>query len=213
MARKRRRNATQTAPPGGLSAGVALTELERRQRRINLIAQRAAANANAGEPTPEQLRRNSYASVRTHDPVTGFPIIVKRNATAAPIDRFLARGMLTELQHSAAARYAGDYARCGFERSIVSNYAGGGGSGSGSPNYTGLLAANNAQIDARNRFRDAKAQLPIRLIPAFDAVVIYEEAPAVVGEREGRTGTMAARMVAEYLRICADILSDFYGMS
>lgn len=212
MARKRRRNATQTAPPGGLSAGVALTELERRQRRINLIAERAAANANAGEPTPEQLRRNRYASIRTHDPETGFPIIVKRNATAWAIDRYRARDQLTETQHRAARQYRDDYDRGGYERPITGRYEGGGGGSDGTPNMTGMMAANNAQLDARDRLRKARAVLPVRLAAAFDAMVLHEDDAKIVGELDGRTGAQAARFAIEWLRICCDELIEFYRL-
>ena len=188
------------------------TEHERAARRLARDEARALRLAPPGEPTPEQLRRNLYRSVQTKDPDSPHAIIVRRNITARAIDRWRARGMISERQHSAADRYRQDYDRGGWERPITGRYEGGGGSGSGTPNMTGLMAATHAQLDARKRFRDARKVLPKCLAARFDSMVLHEDEAQAVGEREGRVGAQAARFAIEWLKICCDELADYYRM-
>lgn len=204
----------QVPPDIGSSAADAQssTAIARRARRIATEATRASRLADPGAPTPEQLTRHTFAEKLIVEAWDKPPVKVTRNLTGRAIDRYRARGLLDQRQHQAAERYRGDYDRGGYERSVISNYEGGGGSASG-PNYTGTMAATLAQIDARERLRTARASLPVRLVPAFDALVLHEIEAAQVGNDNGRPGSQASRFAIEWLRICCDMLGDFYRMS
>ncbi|MGI4876691.1 MAG: DUF6456 domain-containing protein [Janthinobacterium lividum] len=230
MAKGRRRNhGTASSASAGLVAAVpdladkilalfpigsytrkGTTELQRASRRLTKSAGIIRPGARI-EPTPEQLSHGDYPNVRTKDPASAAPIIIRRNC-GTPLDRFKARGSISERQYDAATRYRNDYARSGFERSTISRYDGGGGSGDGTPNMSGMLAANDAQIDARKRLAEARKVLPRSLVQSFEAVVVHEDDAEAVGQRLGRTGSMAARFAIEYVRICSTELADYYRL-
>lgn len=209
---RRRRRKGQDNPSLAIPATATET-----QRRVIKIIRREAAEAKSlppGVPTEDTLRHGVYHRVV---PPRGIEhtahVTVLRNVTRAPIDIQHAAGRITERQHAAARQYRTDHDKAGFERPLVANYTGGGGSGSGSPNYAGLLAANNAQLDARQRLRDARRTIPQRLLLRFEAIVIEEQPLREVGEADGRTGNDAPRIAAEWLRICCDQLADWYRIA
>jgi hypothetical protein len=183
----------------------AAARLRQRQAR-----ERKIAAIEAGLPTPEQQARNRYERVLIKEPGVARGRHALKNMTAQAIDRYLARGLIDEIQHAAASRYRMDYDRAGFERPIVGRYDGGGGSSATGPNFTGMLAATLGQLDARERFRAARAVLPGCLAGRFDQMVLHEDEAAAVGQQAGRTGTMAARFAIEWLRIGCEELAVFY---
>jgi hypothetical protein len=185
------------------------TELQRKSLRL---AREAGADRVARiEPTPEQLRRGTYALKKTKDPDTATSIEVRRNA-AAPIDRWRARGLLTPRRFDACDRYRSDYARGGYERSVISRYDGGGGSGDGTPNMSGLMAATLAQLDARDRLREARSAVPRRFAGYFDAIVLHGAEAGAIGGELGASGPRRTGLAIFVVEICADILGDFYRM-
>ncbi len=199
----------QVAPAANDDTPYAGTQLAALSRRLRA---RAAANdaARVG-PTPEQLARGTIAPVKTKDPDQASSITLPRNA-AAPVDRWRARKLLTERQFDACDRYRSDYARGGYERSVISRYDGGCGSGDGTPNMSGLLAATAAQLDARQRLAEARVMLPARMRGYFDAIVLQEAAADGVGGELGRTGNTRATLGLFVVELCGDILGDWYRL-
>lgn len=213
MARRRRRGHSGAAalsivdelPATASEVQRAAARIRQRQAR-----ERKIAAIEAGLPTPEQQAHNRYERVLIKEPGVARGRHALKNMTAQAIDRYFSRGMIDERQHSAATRYRTDYDRAGFERPIVGRYDGGGGLSATGPNFTGMLAATLGQLDARERFRAARAALPGCLAGRFDQMVLHEDEAAAVGMQAGHAPTMAARFAIEWLRIGCDELASFY---
>jgi hypothetical protein len=185
----------------------AAARLRQRQAR-----ERKIAAIEAGLPTPEQQKRNVYERVLIKEPGVARGRHALKNVTAAPIDRWFARGLIDERQHRAATRYREDWERAGFQRSIIGRYDGFGGGRSSTGGVPGPDSA--AQIDAWNRWRDARAQLQQGLVEVFDAMVLHDLAAEEIVQRDddfrSAGGAFAARFVSFYVRIAATHLAIYY---
>jgi hypothetical protein len=192
----------------------ALPEVLRRARQLRSdeLRARKIAAIDAGQPTPEQLRHHVYKTVKVKEPGAAQQRLVKRNMTGVAIDRYLERGMLTDRQHRAATRYRETYERGGWERSITSRYSLVNVGSSTGPNQSGLLASTVNQLDARMAWGRARDALPQSLVSRFDRIVLHEDDASAVGAAYGKTGTTAARMAIEWVRICCDELVSYYRL-
>lgn len=181
--------------------------MQRAARRATRVAEKAAQLVGAGDPTPEQETHNRYAHQEIRERWCDKPVHVRRNVTARPIDRYRARRAFTDLQWHACDKYRTDYDRGAFEGRVTANYEPGGGSTCSAP--VGHLPASLIQLDARSRLREARHALPRRLVEQFDMIVLAEVEPSdIVGANTRRDATLAI----ERLRICADVLCDFYRL-
>ena len=206
---KRKRKASRIPP-----TDPALPEVFQRSRRLRADAQHTSrlAQREAAQPTPEQMRHNTYETVTVKEPGVAAARLVKRNVTAMAIDRYMRLGWLSDRQHRAATRYRETYERGGYERSLIGSYSPTGASKPTSPNQSGLLAATHSQIDARLAFGRARDALPASLASRFERIVLHEDDARAVGEDQGKLGTMAARMAIEWVRICCDELVTYYRL-
>jgi hypothetical protein len=216
MARRgRNRRNTATAPEAPTAPQTDV------QRAAASIRKRVARHAklhdlDAGLPTPEQLAHGIYRTVKIKEPGKAEARLVKRNLAGRTIDLWLSRGMITDRQHRAAERYRADYEQAGLERSIISQYDGGTGSGSGTPNYAGTLPGTLCQMDARDRWRRARDKLSRSLVAAFDAIVLHDlaatDAVDAIDSFRSAGGAYASRFVPIYVRAGGDDLADWYGL-
>lgn len=217
MARRRRRGTSSAAafavaedlPPTASEVQRAAARLRQRQAR-----ERNIAAIEAGLPTPEQQARNRYERVLIKEPGVARGRHALRNVTAAPIDRWLARGAIDERQHRAASRYRQDWEEAGFQRSMIGRYDGfGGGSGTVAAAPGG---ATLRQMDAWRRWREARDKLQSGLVDVFDAIVLFdlaaEEAAEQIDSFRSAGGAFAARFASFYVRHCAWALADFYRL-
>jgi hypothetical protein len=217
MARRRRRGTSGAAamalveelPATASEVQRAAARLRQRQAR-----ERKIAAIEAGLPTPEQQKRNVYERVRVKEPGVAQHRIALKNVTAAPIDRWLARGMIDDRQHRAATRYRQDWEQAGFQRSMIGRYDGfGGGRGTVAAAPGG---ATLRQMDAWRRWREAREQLQASLAEVFDAIVLFELAAEAAAEQidsfRSAGGAYAARFAPIYVKCCAKDLADFYKL-
>jgi hypothetical protein len=217
MARRRRRGSSGAAAVSlvdelpATASEVQRTAARLRQRQAR---ERKIAAIERGQPTPEQLARNSYERVRIKEPGVAQGRYALKNVTAAPIDRWLARGLIDDRQHRAAVRYREDWERAGFQRSLIGRYDDFGGGGSTTAAAPG--GSNIAQMDAWRRWRDARAQLQASLAEVFDAIVLFELAAEAAAEQidsfRSAGGAYAARFAPIYVKVCAKDLADFYKL-
>jgi hypothetical protein len=217
MGRRRRRGSSGTAavpladalPADASEVQRAAARLRQRQAR-----ERKIAAIEAGLPTPEQQVHNRYERVRVKEPGVAQHRFALKNVTAAPIDRWLARGMIDERQHRAATRYRQDWEQAGFQRSLIGRYDGfGGGSATVAAAPGG---ATLHQMDAWRRWRAAREQLQASLVEVFDAIVLFdlaaEEAAGQIDSFRSAGGAYAARFAPVYVKFCAGDLADFYRL-
>lgn len=134
----------------------------------------AAADLARVEPTPEQMRHNRYGLVQVKDPDSPAPIIVRRNLTTRNLERWLHRQAIDDRLFMAGDRYRSEYERAGFNRRIIGRY-GAGGMAPSSPNYGGTLPGSLQQLDARERWRKARLELPARLVPGFERLLLHDD--------------------------------------
>jgi hypothetical protein len=125
------------------------------------------------EPTPEQLRRNRFALVQVKDPDQAAPIIVRRNLTTRNLERWFNRELIDSAQLAAGDRYRSDYERAGFEQRVTSRYdivTAGAQGAVFQPAMPGTLR----QMDAWDRYRDARAQIDPALVWGFDSMILHD---------------------------------------
>ncbi len=219
VARRRKRKTGHPTAPAEFSPDLpppSQTELQRTAATLRKRAGRARALAaiDAGLPTPEQMAKHEYRRVRIKEPGIAQGRLALRNTTASAIDRWYARAMITERQYQAASRYRADYEAAGRERSMISQYGGGTGSGSGTPNYAGTLPATLRQMDALTRWRAARDLLQASLAPVFDAIVLHDiAAEEAVTLADGLSrAAYAARFGPIYVQLAASDLADYYRL-
>ena len=219
--RGRRKSHTASAPlidiPAPLPDAKSPQAARDRHRTVSRLAARLTeaavrsekvAKVMPVEPTPEQLANQRYGPRLIHEPGTARQRIM-RFARQSALDRYRARELISDRQHDAAERYREDWTQGGYDQAIIARYDGGGGTSAGTapgPPFT------DTQLDARTRWRAARAVLPQRLAPLFDLLVLDDADAAAVGARDGRAGAQAARFAIEYVRICADELADWYRL-
>jgi hypothetical protein len=205
------------ADAGSVPAGP-MTDLQRTAKSLRARGERdrKVAVIDAVLPTPEQLARDDYRRVKVKEPGVAQGRLALRNMTGCAIDRWLARKMITERQHEAATRYRADYDAAGRERSIVSQYGGGTGSGTGTPNYAGTLPCTLSQMDALERWRNARDRLQPSLRPVFDAIVLHDvaatDAALHLDSFKSAGGAFASRFAPIYVQACAGDLADWYRL-
>jgi hypothetical protein len=140
------------------------------------------------DPTPEQLKRNRYETARVKDPNSPAPIMVRRNLTTRNLERWLQRGAIDARQFAAGDLYRTDYERAGFNQQLIGRY-GERGMTPSAPSQAGGLPATLAQLEARERYRAARAQLPADLVAGFERLMIHDE----MWQDASTTGGGAAR--------------------
>ena len=183
----------------------------RRRKKPKAGAERAAPPPTLIHPQQDVPGAFAFELVRIPGETERYTRRARR-IDADAVDRWRARGYLTQRQHEASKRYEADFERCGFQAKIVGSYGQGSGGGSG-PNYGGLLAANNRQIDARQFFRDARAALPDAHRLLFEGAVLHGVPGRDLGVGPRRGGREAAKYTILVVAMVADVLADWYRLA
>lgn len=173
-------------------------------------AQRASQGLPRLEPTPEQLRRHCYGLAQVKDPESPAPIIVRRNLTARNLERWLHRQVIDGRLFMAGDRYRSDYERSGFNQRTIGRY-GERGMAPTSPSYAGSLPGSLHQLDARERWRRARLELPAALVLGFERLVLHDDVIAELahldaGDRRGFSRHYAMTTV----KLCLTMLATHY---
>jgi len=162
------------------------------------------------EPTAEQLRHHSYGLRQVDDPDSPAPIIVRRNLTTRNLERWLHRQVIDDRLFMAGDRYRSDYERAGFNQRTIGRY-GERGMAPTSPNYAGTLPGSLSQLDARERWRKARLELPAGLVPGFERLLLHDDVIADLANLEaghrhgfGRDAAMAT------VKLCLTMLATYY---
>ncbi|OYX76297.1 MAG: hypothetical protein B7Y82_13900 [Sphingomonadales bacterium 32-65-25] len=162
------------------------------------------------EPTPEQQRHHRYGLAQVKDPESPAPIIVRRNLTTRNLERWLHRHLIDDRLFMAGDRYRSDYERSGFNQRTIGRY-GERGMAPTSPSYAGSLPGSLQQLDARERWRRARLELPAALVLGFERLVLHDDVvaelaqlPAVDRRAFGRDSAMATA------KLCLTMLASHY---
>lgn len=162
------------------------------------------------DPTPEQQRHHAYGLVQVKDPESPAPIIVRRNLTTRNLERWLHRGAIDARQFQAGDRYRSDYDRSGFNQRTIGRY-GEAGMAPAAPGYVGSLPGSLSQLDARERWRKARLQLPARLVPGFERLLLHDDVIRDLAALPPASRAGYARESAiPTVRLCLDMLATFY---
>lgn len=180
-----------------------------RVRRAAKIKRPPAPPAPHFEVTPERLahaNENSEIVKATIDKAGERALLTRRFADSH-IDRMRKRGWITEAQWYAAIWYRDRHEEAGFGSPIVAKYGDAGGGGV-QLNYG--LPRTERQARARLLWRQGREQIVEKSRRTIDAVVLYDEMPALRNGRQrerfaGHIGRML-QPLAEWLR--ADMHQD-----
>lgn len=160
-------------------------------------------------PTPEWLAKTPTRPVYVGgdnwtDRSAHEPLKTVRRVVTSHADRALAAGRITVRQAKACEWYleqhslsglAGNIASSGFEPRIAGGINGG-------------TVFSPAQLDAQDELRNAQSQIPLRLRPFFDMVVI--EGIAI---KPASRKVYAGRDPIDSFRCCADRVADYVEYS
>lgn len=163
------------------------------------------------EPTPEQLRRNSFALVQVKDPDQAAPVLVRRNLTTRNLERWHNRDLIDDLQAAAGDRYRSDYERAGFEQRVTSRYdivTAGGQGAVWQPPMPGTVM----QMDAWQRYRVARDELDPALRWGFDSMVLHDAAYAEVPAGQDRLRAFTRDRWAMVVQLCLTRLVRHYRL-
>ena len=162
------------------------------------------------EPTPEQLRHHRYGLAQVKDPESPAPIIVRRNLTTRNLERWHHREVIDFRLFMAGDRYRSDYERSGFNQRTIGRY-GERGMAPTSPSYAGSLPGSLQQLDARERWRKARLELPAALVLGFERLLLHDDVVAQLahldaGDRRGFCKDKAMPTV----KLCLQMLASHY---
>lgn len=165
-------------------------------------------------PTSQQWAKGQYVDVLQVDPegkekpkATG----AVRNVAGTPLDRYLARKMISARQFDAGDRFREDWHFAGLTARVVQSYAPKVNS-SGRADAGYAMPAAERQLYARQRVRGAQKQLG-RLAKPLIAVAIEELNAEDLGKTAGYKQPGQARACGmTMLRLGLDMLADHYGL-
>lgn len=163
------------------------------------------------EPTPEQLRNGRFDLVQVKDPDQAAPIIVRRNLMTRNLERWFNRELIGEAELAAGDRYRSDYERAGFNPRVVSCYepvTAGGQAG----HYQSPGPSNEAQMDAWERYREARACIDPGLVWGFDSLILHDAAFSEVPPAHDRLRAFTRDRWALVVQLCLGRLVVFYRL-
>jgi hypothetical protein len=164
-------------------------------------ATRARLAPDRVEPTEQQLRHNAYDLVQVKDPDQAAPIIVRRNLTTRNLERWFNRQLIDDKQFAAGGRYRADYERCGFQQRVTSRYepvTAGGQGAVWQPPMPGTLG----QMDAWNRYSEARATIDPALAWGFDSMILFDTSHADVDAARDRLRAFTRDRWALVVQLC-----------
>ncbi|WP_310474080.1 DUF6456 domain-containing protein [Sandarakinorhabdus sp.] len=163
------------------------------------------------EPTPEQLRHGSWDHLQVRDPYTGHPINLRRNLNTRNLERWFNRALIDDAQLTAGDRYRCDYERAGFNPRVTSCYepvTAGGQAG----HYRAPGGQNEAQMDAWDRYRDARGQIDPGLVWGFDSLILHDASFGDVPNAHDRLGAFTRDRWAFVVKLCLTRLVTHYRL-
>ncbi len=189
-----------------------MTETQAAAARLRKRAARdeKAAAIDAGVPTPEQLAKGVYRSVRIKDPDAAEARYVKRNLSTRNLERWYAAGKIDERQFNAGERYRSDWERSGFGQRLTAKYdiiSTGGGDGTHMPAMPGTLR----QMDAWRTWCAARADLGT-LAAGFDGMAVHDQLAQELDPSLDRVGIFTIKTSMIAVKICLERLVVFYRL-